>query len=1207
MAAMSQRRVHRVPGSGVLTVLALSLLAAGTQIAPLHAAENLPPLVAEQTVLTGLNEPVYVQALPDGRLLLLEKGGAVKLVDPTVTPATQTTVATVAPVQTRGERGLQSVALDPGFDGNGFIYLYYTQEGNGGRNRITRRRLDLTNDLVVPGEVLVWEDNEPAIDCCHYGGGIDFGPDGMLYLTTGEEFDEPQAQDLTRAGGKIIRLDTRLLDTVGPWVRGAANEHIIPDDNPAAIMDGPGGNLDEIWAYGLRNPYRAHWDLVGNRFYIGEVGGNVQTTAREDLHIGRAGANYGWPECEGQCANPAFDDPIYDYPHTGATPLGGAITAGLVYRGSMFPNEYQNVFFFADYALGFIKYLRFDAGGAVTSVNDFATNAGAVVSLESGTDGSLYAVDYFGGRLMRFVYETDNQLPVISDASASTPGGQAPLVVDFTAAAIDPDGEPVTYEWNFGDGTTGAGAAVTKTYATEGRYEARVAVSDGTGSILSDPIVIQVGDVPIARITVPADGTTFRAGTEIDFSASLESGGEDGVTYLWDIDFFHNAHVHPALTLEAPSGTLVIPDSGHDYHDDTGYEFNLTVTDANGLSTTTTSRIRPEKVDLNLATVPAGIPVTVDDIPLQSPIAYDTVIDFRHVVSAPEEVCFDGTQFGFDNWSNDGERVQELVVPTRDVNLTAVYRGFGCCSPLPREGLALHLDAGNGVVREGEVVSAWRDLSVAGNDVVAVGEPRFSETAIGGRPAIDLDGVNDALVRDPGLTGLPAGNDDRSVFAVLQYDGTGLGGVSYGTANDNQTFGLVVDSAAAGSLAIQGWGAQNDFTSPAIGLNAGPLVQSAIYAAGQLRHFRDGEQIDVIDHDFATAPARLAIGSEIDGAPFVDMTVAEVLIYDRALSELERQQVQGFLSEKYFGAPAALAGRDADRIVASERLDELFAGLRSAASRDVRGGRDAALAAIASDVDTTSPSSTSTAEADRASLQPPADGLLLHFDATSGVAHDAGVLASWRGSHDSDHVLTGTGVWQIPNLLNGEPVLAFDGLGEGLGGTGFGEVLPGEDPRTVIALVSYGADSGTAIGWGDAEGDLSFGLGTDANDGRVRLFGFDDPDVLQEPVSGPASGWIVHSMSDDGREIVHRVGTTVVTRVPLRQGAPSSRLAIGNDVLAGDPVAMQLAQLLIYDRALSEDELSEVIDFLTRRYALESDAFGPIPYDSVVSEPVLRD
>src|SRR5690606_16239795 len=161
-------------------------------------------------------------------------------------------------------------------------------------------------------------------NCCHYGGGLAFGPDGKLYLTTGEEFDGNQAQDLTRAGGKVIRIN---------------KDGTIPTDNPFA--DGPGGNLDEIWALGLRNPYRAHWDLVGQRFYIGDVGGNVQTTAREEIHYGVAGANFGWPQCEGECEDPAFEDAIYSYGHTGTTPNGGAITAGFVYRGGSFPSQFQ--------------------------------------------------------------------------------------------------------------------------------------------------------------------------------------------------------------------------------------------------------------------------------------------------------------------------------------------------------------------------------------------------------------------------------------------------------------------------------------------------------------------------------------------------------------------------------------------------------------------------------------------------------------------------------------------------------------------------------------------------------------------------------------------------------------------------------------------------------------------------------------------------
>ena len=120
---------------------------------------------------------------------------------------------------------------------------------------------------------VVWRRPEEISNRAHQGGGLDIGADGKLYLSIGEEFDEARATDLTSSGGKVIRINT---------------DGTIPADNP--FVDGEGGNLDEIWAYGLRNPFRLHSDDVTDRIFISEVGGNNQQTAQEDIHVGTAGS-----------------------------------------------------------------------------------------------------------------------------------------------------------------------------------------------------------------------------------------------------------------------------------------------------------------------------------------------------------------------------------------------------------------------------------------------------------------------------------------------------------------------------------------------------------------------------------------------------------------------------------------------------------------------------------------------------------------------------------------------------------------------------------------------------------------------------------------------------------------------------------------------------------------------------------------------------
>lgn len=845
-----------------------------------------PDGFSQQTVLSGLDEPVYLSVLPDGRMLVLEKQGEILIFDPAEAPPISTQrYLRITNIEARQERGLTSIALDPDFETNGYIYVYYTH-GSSDRNRISRFTHQ-GNTADLGSELVIWEDNEDWSECCHYGGGLGFGPDGKLYLTTGEEFDGAQSQNLRRAGGKIIRIN---------------KDGSIPGDNPFA--DGPGGNLDEIWATGLRNPFRAYWDLPSGRFFIGDVGGNVQSTAFEEINLGAAGANYGWPSCEGPCAGQAnVEKPIFSYPHTGNTPLGGAIAAGFVYRGSQYPASYNERFFYGDYALSFIRMLTFNPNGSITD-EEFDTNIGAPVHMVQGPDDAMYVADYLG-RVLRYTYTSGNQPPTISSVSATPEEGQAPLTVNFSVSASDPT-DPLTYRWVFGDGSPDSTMQnPSHTYQDAGPYFAFVEVSDGTQAVFSEQLKIQVGNVPVVTIQTPEDGDIFRAGDTITLMGTASDASIPSTDYCWELLLFHNAHTHPSLTqCEDAMGTPIeieIESSGHDWHDATGYEITLTVTNADGLSGSDTIRIYPDKVDITIDTAPSGIPVFIDGISLATPQVYDTLIGFQHQIEAPESQCLNGERFVFNGWSNGGNRSQAYLVPTTNQSLTASYVSAGACLPFPQDGLVLHLEADTGVTTavESSTVTGWADQSGQGNNLTASGNPQLVANGLNGEDIISFDGSGDILERLSSVNGLPAGNADRTVYAVVKYDGTGYGGVSFGTNAINEAFSLIV--APNGNLMIQGWGNANDFDSGVAGTSMGWMIQSAVHEAGTLRHYQDGNQIDSRVHSYATDPTRIIVGAEIDRSPFIDMDVAAVMIYDRALAPAERSEIENYFDVKYFG------------------------------------------------------------------------------------------------------------------------------------------------------------------------------------------------------------------------------------------------------------------------------------------------------------------
>lgn len=847
-----------------------------------RSSATLLPGFDRETVFSGLDNPVYLAELPDEQILVVQKDGSLFLIDPAQQPVEPQPYLTIENVDTDAERGVHSVALDPDFRNNGHLYVYYSNKRSG-RNRIARfTRTDTTASSA--SEMLIWQSPLPwREDCCHYGGALAFGPDGKLYLATGDEFDNSQAQEMTRSGGKILRLN---------------RDGSVPSDNPFA--DGPGGNLDEIWSLGLRNPFRIHWDLENERLYIGDVGGNVQQTAREDLHVGRRGAIFGWPYCEGRCDVATLDDPIYSYAHIGASPAGGAIVAGFTYRGSQFPTSFHGAFFFADYAAGWIRYLRLNSDGSVASVNDFARGVGAPVHLIQSRDGSLWYVDFMG-TVGRITHHNGNRKPSIRSAEATPVAGQPPLTVSFEGAASDSEGQRLTYRWSFGDGTVASGDTAEHTYGKPGRFSVHLHVSDGAQEIISDPLKIDVGDPPVAAIDEPGNGLLFQAGDTIAFRGrgSDPDGDISELAYRWDIDFIHNGHTHPVLSDHTGnSGTLQIDTTGHDYHDDTGYRIRLQVTDGDGLIGNSSVTIRPRKVALTLSTTPVRIPIALDGIQMATPLTYDTMVGFRHTLSASPTTCVGSTAYQFTHWSHGGERAHSFTVPDTDTALTAHFSAAGGCNDfLPTDGLVVRLESDTHVdAREGKV-HAWRDQLDSGLTLSALGHPMLEPDALNGLPAIRLDGVDDRLSSTTLPVTLPTGNADREIYTVVRYLGVGYGGISYGRPADNQVFGLLLTP--GGKLMTQGWGYRNDFPTEINGNGTGWMIDAATLSDGWVSRFKDGVLLARSKHIFNTADERLVVGAEIDASSHIPMQVAAILVYDRALDVSERDAVYRYLNNKY--------------------------------------------------------------------------------------------------------------------------------------------------------------------------------------------------------------------------------------------------------------------------------------------------------------------
>lgn len=604
-----------------------------------------PEHFQKQELLTGLNAPTDMVIAPDERMFLLEKSGAIRIYkDGQLLPEPFTQIS----VNHESERGLLGIALDPDYENNKQIFVYYT--GSDLINRVAR--YDASDDLATTGGEVVYQVPISA-GLIHLGGSIGFGNDGKLYVAIGNNGVQSFSQNLTNDYGKILRLNP---------------DGSIPEDNPFV---GDDNKKSEIWAYGLRNPFRFHFDSVTGRFYAGDVGDN----AWEEINLVQAGEDYGYPETEGACEFCPFVNPIYQYFHEGGHSY--SVTGGPVYRGSMFPAEYYGSLFFGDYGRGFIKRLTLNSSGNSTGVYDFDLEAGPVVDMEVGPDGALYFLTIFPGRLFKITYASDNLQP-IAVATADLVSGDVPLTVKFSSeGSYDPEDEELTYNWDFGDGTSSNEAHPSKTYEQTGEFSVRLAVSDGTHTVNAPAIQIEVGGRPSVTIAAPLDGSHYNAGDTITYQATaMDSDGdpisEDNIRT--EVILHHNTHTHPFEDRPGNvQGSFTVPNKDNHPDANTWFEIKVTATASNGLSQSESVFIYPNTVQLSFATEPNGMVLYLDAIPVTAPHSLQGVVGFEREIRPQLIQQQNGQLYHFSHWTDGGQVIKSLTTPAENSTYTAHF------------------------------------------------------------------------------------------------------------------------------------------------------------------------------------------------------------------------------------------------------------------------------------------------------------------------------------------------------------------------------------------------------------------------------------------------------------------------------------------------------------------------------------------------------
>jgi glucose/arabinose dehydrogenase len=640
--------------------LAKKILLAALCTGSLGNAADLPSGFEHVLFVRDLGAPTSMTFAPDGRLFVSEKHG--KLLVIKNGRLLDTPFLEVQTVQD-GERGLQGIAFDPNFAANRYLYVFYTF-ASGPRNRISRFRASSANpDVVESGSEVVLVDNMATNDF-HNGGSLHFGLDGMLYASTGQAQNSSLPQQLSKLEGKMLRIDP------------SSYPNIIPPDNPFVNTSGARG---EIWARGLRNPFTFAIDRVTGKMFINDVGAG----SWEEVNLGAKGANYGWPNCEGACSNSNYQNPAYTYSHTEASCVAG----GVFYRANQFPNEYVGDYFFADYTEDWIR--RLDV--ATNQVTTFATrlNKGPI-DLDIGPEGSLYYLSLsnssaepsgFDGKIYKINYVGSGNRTPIAVASANPTFGAAPLTVSFSGeGSSDPDGDPLTYTWNFDDGSANkTGKNVTHVYNTNGKYNAKLTVDDGRGaSSESEILEINVGAAPVATITSPAEGALYAGGDNISYSGSgtdAEDGTLPASAFSWTVIFHHDEHTHPFLGPidGVKSGSFVIPHTG-ETADNVFYRIMLNVTDSDGLTNTTSRDILPRKSTFTLDSDPPGLQLHLDGQPKTAPLSIVGVVGITRTISAPSPQALNGQTYEFVSWSDGEAQTHSFDTPEVNTTYLATYR-----------------------------------------------------------------------------------------------------------------------------------------------------------------------------------------------------------------------------------------------------------------------------------------------------------------------------------------------------------------------------------------------------------------------------------------------------------------------------------------------------------------------------------------------------
>jgi len=646
----------RLASAACLVVSALALSRA--------PAQNLPPDFVAEPIGGSWNLPTCISFAGTDDLLVAEKAGVLWDVRRGFRHS-KPVIDLQQEIINNGDRGLLSVAVDPQWSSNGFIYLYYivdpNEDGDDSEQETFGRLTRYTTSVDVNGDLLAdpasrtvligatWREGTPALHFSHTAGDLRFAADGSLFVSTGDgahfdvtdfggydpagfgsgKFDASEdigsfrSQSLTSLAGKILRIDpaTGLGLPDNPFWTGNAAD-----------------NASRVWVLGLRNPFRFCLDPGSGspeRIYTGDVGWGTW----EEINRATQGLNFGWPCWEGGAIckqyynnNPfglchdasLFTKPLLNWHHTDPKNIGyiGSASAGVcIYDGTDYPSKYKGRLFYADYANNWIRSVPFSNDQPSQSELFLGSADNPVDLVPDPVNGDLHYIALWAGQVRRVRYTKTNHPPVIVATVAPT-FGSLPFTAQFDCGgSYDPEGSTLTFDWNLGDGTHSTLPSFTKSYPNPQNYTVTLTATDPQGESSKFTQVLAPGDTPptIDAINSPANGTLFVPGqTQITFDATVSDAEDDpsgtALDVQWVVNLVHDHHVHPSwAVLHGHHATYTPPIHGHGVY----MQVVLVVTDSRGLQATqaldlydSTAAAEPHLASLTSAAPRLGTPIT---------------------------------------------------------------------------------------------------------------------------------------------------------------------------------------------------------------------------------------------------------------------------------------------------------------------------------------------------------------------------------------------------------------------------------------------------------------------------------------------------------------------------------------------------------------------------------------------------------------------